>query len=597
MFRTSIEPRARLRLGVRLATVGSWRSTNKLLKRFDKQSRQSLKRAINVLLNRLREHEIRCTNILWPSSILSRMLEFVIPALAEASPTSNDLMNNLKALEELIGCLTERGLYIGANPRDHEIPVIARSLTPEQFLAAISLAHRLADQGINPRLTLLYGIPAVAKTSSGAQIFQSNLKALEELVTLVYSLNGQRTRCLGALWYGLPAIAEHLAPEQFSQAVALAVRLAKAGIDPAVTLLHGLPAVAKASPTEAAEYLPQALALAMRFAEAGIDPAATLQHGLPAVAKASPTAEVFRSNLSALESLSRRLAEAGIDPAATLQHGLPAVAKASPTAEVFRSNLSALESLSRRLAEAGIDSAKTMYYGISALESLSRRLAEAGIDSAKTMYYGIPVVAKASPTEAAEYLPQAVALAVRLAEAGIDPAATLQHGLPAVAKASPTAEVFRSNLSALESLSRRLAEAGIDSAETMRYGIPVVAKALSPEQFGPSLDILYEIAACRPLNQIDLWVRVRADELVGLVDRAMKLRQDECVYEVEVRPEKGHWEDSYPVSDWVVDSYQMVRLFIPRDYAQWKVADTSVLLIVKILYAVHDFTTDFVARC
>jgi hypothetical protein len=131
----------------------------------------------------------------------------------------------------------------------------------------------------------------------------------------------------------------------------------------------------------------------------------------------------------------------------------------------------------------------------------------------------------------------------------------------------------------------------------MRYGIPVVAKALSPEQFGPSLDILYEIAACRPLNQIDLWVRVRADELVGLVDRAMKLRQDECVYEVEVRPEKGHWEDSYPVSDWVVDSYQMVRLFIPRDYAQWKVADTSVLLIVKILYAVHDFTTDFVARC
>ena len=448
MFRTSIEPRARLRLGVRLATVGSWRSTNKLLKRFDKQSRQSLKRAINVLLNRLREHEIRCTNILWPSSILSRMLEFVIPALAEASPTSNDLMNNLKALEELIGCLTERGLYIGANPRDHEIPVIARSLTPEQFLAAISLAHRLADQGINPRLTLLYGIPAVAKTSSGAQIFQSNLKALEELVTLVYSLNGQRTRCLGALWYGLPAIAEHLAPEQFSQAVALAVRLAKAGIDPAVTLLHGLPAVAKASPTEAAEYLPQALALAMRFAEAGIDPAATLQHGLPAVAKASPTAEVFRSNLSALESLSRRLAEAGID-----------------------------------------------------------------------------------------------------------------------------------------------------SAETMRYGIPVVAKALSPEQFGPSLDILYEIAACRPLNQIDLWVRVRADELVGLVDRAMKLRQDECVYEVEVRPEKGHWEDSYPVSDWVVDSYQMVRLFIPRDYAQWKVADTSVLLIVKILYAVHDFTTDFVARC
>lgn len=169
MFRTSIEPRARLRLGVRLATVGSWRSTNKLLKRFDKQSRQTLKRAINVLLNRLREHEIRCTNILWPSSILSPMLEFVIPALAEASPTSNDLMNNLKALEELIGCLTERGLYIGANPRDHEIPVIARSLTPEQFLAAISLAHRLADQGIHPRLTLLYGIPAVAKTSSGVK--------------------------------------------------------------------------------------------------------------------------------------------------------------------------------------------------------------------------------------------------------------------------------------------------------------------------------------------------------------------------------------------------------------------------------------------
>lgn len=77
----------------------------------------------------------------------SYTLEYGLPAIAQASPTSEAFQANLQALEGLVIRLATR---IHGNLIERTLPPAAEVLTPEQFNAGLALASRLAERGIDP---------------------------------------------------------------------------------------------------------------------------------------------------------------------------------------------------------------------------------------------------------------------------------------------------------------------------------------------------------------------------------------------------------------------------------------------------------------
>src|SRR5262249_36648752 len=104
-------------------------------------------------------------------------LRYAIPAVPKASPTTEAFQGNLQAVEPRVESHHPRAILA------HIIPAAARTLTPQQFSAGLTLVVKLARSRGYPNEALLeYAIPAVAKASPTAEAFQSNLQALERFV-------------------------------------------------------------------------------------------------------------------------------------------------------------------------------------------------------------------------------------------------------------------------------------------------------------------------------------------------------------------------------------------------------------------------------
>lgn len=381
----------------------------------------------------------------------------------------------------------------------------------------------------------------------------------------------------------IPDAASSVTAEQLAAALRESIRLAYLGIDPADMLRSSIPALAKASPTEAAfletlerlellvtrlaqrhvrfrdtlrsgipflaevvgfKLWPACFELALHLAEHGIDPCPTLQRGLPAAAKL-PKPEQWPAALA----MAGRLSERRIDPALALEYGAPAAAQVGGD---FQESLDCVEAFAASLGKNGIDAAPVLQFAVPVivevsataelfrenlerLRSLVISLHGRGLPARDTLQYGLRVSVRGLPPE---QWAACMEMAVRLAQQGIDPADTLQYGVRLLAKAGLEAATFETHRELLETAVVRLGEHRIHLCSTFRDSLPGAMGLLQLEQF-PALVRTAATLAVRnipPADNSGERALIGAGPLASLTRQAILLEHYYGGYEAVWRP-------------------------------------------------------------
>lgn len=458
--------RERLTLTAWRKTFGRWAPVEQALSRHPPDVAALLRGQINLLMNRLVANHL-APRLTLKSGVLT----------AAQRLTAEQLHLGLG----LAIRLAERGVN-PANTLEQGLLKAAHFLNRAQFHAAVDCALRLAASRIDPRDALEYAMPAAAQNSTVAAEFQASLEALErflieakghrypDALRRLAALAGRRPELFRAGLEAAGCLVEHglnpaklfdalgaaaLTEEQLWAGLDLVTHFARQKMDVSETLQSDLPATAQA--VAGPEFLASLEAISS-LAEKQLHPGAMLHHGIPAAARATPTD--FAANLRALEQFTLKLA-------ASDQHGysdvLAQLSSTTVTAEQFRAILdfaarppehginaniiirAALQPVAQACAQPGEIEAN-----LTALEQFVTQLVEQRRFSPSSALAALPPTGLNSPQLCA-----GLESAARLVTHEVDPILWLKHGLPAAARAGPAD--FATNLRTLEAFFLRLA--------------------------------------------------------------------------------------------------------------------------------------------
>ncbi len=322
-----------------------------------------------LLANGLAERKI------YPGVILA----YSLPAVALASNTPDVFHSNLQALEKLAILLNRSDFSI----LRYGLPKIVEVIRGQQFTASITLAIQLAEQNEELASILIYALPSMAKLGTTPAHFDANLCSLYQVIINV------RNDFYEFKQYLLPAVIYASATSDAFQSNMKAVEqlVIRKGQKEArgfyLALRECFQDVAQGSPTpEALQANLQSIGEFLTcLIEQGIYPPFILEsvakNGIPAMAKFGMS---FKENLQAIEDLLISLVKHGINSSVILSQvmtfDLPAVTKVSPTLVDLKANLQAIEGFLIHLAE----------------KMVKRN------EITNVIMYGLPSVMKVSPT-------------------------------------------------------------------------------------------------------------------------------------------------------------------------------------------------------
>ncbi|MBI3615706.1 MAG: hypothetical protein HY211_04215 [Candidatus Omnitrophica bacterium] len=357
-------------LGIKIwwKTLGMWGPTHRALKQLsaqysiDPSTRSELRGRINRFVKMLAERNVEIREHLSDERYLPAAIRALSPerlnaaldlasrlfsdqgihepellwmnavSISNASPTSEDFQRNWGLYGKLLGLVFEEKRTGG-----RDTVFIEDGLTrfsSESFTAALSTVHRLAENGVPVRATMLL-LPDIARMSSTADEFESNLALLEKTVLALKAkgipLEGSRSDAqrysFGPGFY-LREAGRRLKPEGFKSVFELFIFLSERGIDASDVLQYATNYVSQTSSTPEAfqENLGRFRSIVDHLIRHGIDPRPTLNEGFQESHPISPPGPEYVADFMETLALTDSLAERGIDPAPILIHVIPIAA-------------------------------------------------------------------------------------------------------------------------------------------------------------------------------------------------------------------------------------------------------------------------------
>ena len=225
------------------------------------------------------------------------------------------------------------------------------------------------------------------------QVLQGKINRLVKWLTMRTLLDQPSRYVKVMLSTEIPTAARSLTAGQLSASLDLATLVVRQRMPPYVLSELFKQTLLVAAKVLTPEQFSAALAFAIRVAEHGIDPGGSLQYAVPAIAASSQTSADFQANLSIFERFLIGSAGHGINLHGLVKYGVRAVAQASPTPELFRANLSALWTLAMAMQERHISLYSSALGNATKVLSpeqfplcleLATRLAKQGIDPASS---------------------------------------------------------------------------------------------------------------------------------------------------------------------------------------------------------------------
>jgi len=367
----------------------------------------------------------------------------------------------------------------------------------------------LKGQEVDSFQILYYAIPAVVLSVKSAGELARALRSLEAFVS---ELKAKGINLKSTLILGVPAAAASAdAPDEFTDYLALATRLATRGIDPEFALLRGIPATVPAAQKllgrrAVLEFL-ETLIVTLRGRR--INPGKDLADAIFEVSSVARTPAQLQEFLA----LAISLAAEGIDPAWTLHNGIPAVVTLATNDEERMAYLA----LAKRLADKGIDPASTLHRGVPAVAPIAKSPGERESLLATLEEFAAALAAKKLPWSSISEIPATAAvstttnelriylgLGIRLAGIGIDPDNILQHAIPAVSPIGKASGQLEGVLEVLETFVTEAAKQKLKPRSLLPAIRVVAGIAKTPDELQGYLALATGVADRLARNGISL---------------------------------------------------------------------------------------------